>query len=379
MISPEKFVTALKKSGITFISGVPDSLLKDACQCISETYGPQQHITATNEGSAFAMAIGHYLATGKPGFVYMQNSGLGNIVNPLCSLANQKVYAIPMVLMIGWRGEMCKDGSQIKDEPQHTKQGMVTLSQLELLDIPYTVLSGDEDVFSLLDKNVKKSLEIQGPVALVIRKNTFSKFKSADYQETDSLLTREKVIEILIESIPENAPVVSTTGKTSRELFELRKSHKSGHFKDFLTVGGMGHASQIATGIALALPNNPVYCIDGDGAVLMHMGGLFVSGKQPNIKHIVINNGSHDSVGGQPTLALEKNLSEIAKDCGYGFVRKAVTTEEIKQGIKDLNDSIESGFLEIKCKRGARKDLGRPDRTPKQNKIDFMSFLKQLK
>lgn len=379
MISPQKFINALKKSGITFISGVPDSLLKDVCQCISENYGPQQHMSATNEGSACAMAIGHYLATGKPGFVYMQNSGLGNIVNPLCSLVNQKVYAIPMVLMIGWRGEINKDGSQLKDEPQHTKQGMVTLSQLELLDVPYTILSGDEDVLSLLDKNIKKSLEIQGPVALVIRKNTFSEYKPPDYQGNEFLLTREKVIEILLQSIPDNAPVVSTTGKTSRELFELRKSHKAGHFKDFLTVGGMGHASQIATGIALALPDNPVYCIDGDGAVLMHMGGLFVSGKQPNVKHIVINNGAHDSVGGQPTLALERDLTEVAKDCGYNFVRKAVTIEEVKQGIKDLNDSIESGFLEIKCKRGARKDLGRPDRTPIQNKIDFMRFLKQLK
>ena len=377
MIDPLVFRTALDEADIRFVTGVPDSLLKDVCACISSCYPAEQHIIAANEGSAIGLAIGQYLATARPALVYMQNSGLGNVVNPIASLADPQVYGIPMLLMVGWRGEIKADGTQLKDEPQHVKQGQVTVAQLEVLGIPFQVIDENTQEINIVLKDlVKLSLERCGPVALLVRKNTFSSFKFSLQRNDENFLTREAAIKLLIDNIPVNTPVVSTTGMASRELFEYRKATGSGHSRDFLTVGGMGHASQIATGLALSQPKHKVLCIDGDGAVLMHMGSLTISAKQANLIHVVINNGAHDSVGGQPTVAEHLNLAKIAEACGYGYVAQASTEQEIINSIKAAVNTSNSAFIEIKCKCGARADLGRPDRAPSANKQDFMKFLK---
>jgi phosphonopyruvate decarboxylase len=376
MINPMDFRAALDEADIRFITGVPDSLLKDVCACISSSYPAERHIIAANEGGAIGLAIGHYLATARPTLVYMQNSGLGNVVNPIASLADSQVNGIPMLLMVGWRGEMKADGTQLHDEPQHVKQGQITIAQLDILGIPYQVIDENTQNINIVLKDlVNLALERSGPVALLVRKQTFSSFKLSMQRHDEHLLTREAAIKLLIDNLPVNTPVVSTTGMASRELFEYRKATNAGHHRDFLTVGGMGHASQIATGIALAQPNNKVLCIDGDGAVLMHMGSLAISAKQANLIHVVINNGAHDSVGGQATVAEHLNLSKVAADCGYGFISQASTAQEVVKSIKASMHAKCSVFIEVKCKCGAKADLGRPDRTPSANKLDFMKFL----
>jgi phosphonopyruvate decarboxylase len=377
MIDPATFLAALDEAGIKFAAGVPDSLLKDVCACITTRFPAERHVIATNEGSAVGLAIGHFLATGRPALVYMQNSGLGNVINPVASLADPLVYGIPMLVMIGWRGEMKADGNQLHDEPQHVKQGQITVAQLDVLGIPYRLLDENTtDIGALTKELTQLALARSGPVALLVRKQTFSAFKFDSKRDDQHLPTREQAIKRLIDALPENTPVVSTTGMASRELFEHRKTSGKGHDHDFLTVGGMGHASQIATGIAIERPGQKVLCIDGDGALLMHMGGLAISGRQSNLIHVVINNGAHDSVGGQPTLAQNLDLASIARDCGYGFVAQAASEQEILDNLQTALKGNCSAFLEIKCKRGARADVGRPDRSPARNKQDFMNFLK---
>jgi phosphonopyruvate decarboxylase len=375
MIDPEDFLASLEKSDIRFVTGVPDSLLKDVCACVTAKLSATQHIIATNEGSAIGLAIGQYLASGRPSLVYLQNSGLGNIVNPITSLADPEVYGIPVLLMIGWRGEVSSDGIQIYDEPQHVKQGRITLDQLDVLDIPYRIVDSKTDIWKIVEELTDLALLRLGPVAMLVRNQTFSAFNLRDSRSDQHLLSREKIIQCILSYLPEDLPVVATTGMASRELFEIRKSSVSGYHRDFLTVGGMGHASQIATGIALAQSRRKVVCIDGDGAMLMHMGCMTISASCPNILHIVINNGAHDSVGGQPTAGLFLELVKIATSCGYGLAMKASTEEEISEAIQIMLKTDCSCFLEIRCKRGVRQDLGRPDRKPSDYKVDFMRFL----
>ncbi len=378
MIKPLEFIASLKNLDIRFVTGVPDSLLKDICACITEYFLPPQHVIATNEGSAVGLAIGHYLATRRPALVYMQNSGIGNAVNPATSLADPQIYAIPMIFMIGWRGEILEDGKQIHDEPQHVMQGQITLPQLDIMKIPYIIIdSNSMRIDHVLSKLIELAMLRSGPVALVVRKQTFHPFKLTKPVCEDSRLTRETAISTVINALPGHVPIVSTTGMASRELFELRKAMGQGHDRDFLTVGGMGHAGQIAAGIAMAKPDCQIVCIDGDGAVLMHMGSLAISADCSNLLHIAINNGAHDSVGGQPTKGAVLDFTKIAKACGYGCISSAVTMDEIALNVQSMLGSGLSSFLEIKCKCGARANLGRPDRTPAENKSDFMRFLEK--
>jgi phosphonopyruvate decarboxylase len=378
VIEPIEFIEALQELDIRFVTGVPDSLLKDFCACIAAHFSPPRHVIATNEGSAVGLSIGHYLATGRPALVYMQNSGLGNAVNPLTSLVDSQVYAIPVIIMIGWRGEILEDGQQLRDEPQHVKQGQITLRQLEVLGIPYRILDSTvQTIGPMLHDLVHLALSRSGPTALVVRKGSFSPFKSAGADETENLLTREAAISRVVASIPCDVPIVSTTGMASRELFEMRKASQQGHSRDFLTVGGMGHAGQIAAGIAMARPDRQVACIDGDGAILMHMGALAISADCPNLLHILINNGAHDSVGGQPTKGTVLDFSRIAAECGYKRTSRVSVTDEITATVLSMIGCQSSSFLEIKCKRGGRANLGRPDRTPAQNKSDLMLFLEE--
>jgi phosphonopyruvate decarboxylase len=373
LIDPVEFVTSLEKLGIRFVTGVPDSLLKSVCACFMSRFSPEEHIAATHEGSAVGLAIGHYLGSGRPALVYMQNSGLGNIVNPVASLAAPEVYGIPMILMIGWRGEILEDGSQLKDEPQHVLQGQITIGQLEILGIPFRIVdSSTQTAEPVLSELVDAAMSGSCPAALLVRKQTFAPFKAAKHDQGDTQLLREEAICALIAALPDNVPIVSTTGMASRELFELREASRRGHHMDFLTVGGMGHAGQIAAGIALAEKDRPVVCLDGDGAVLMHMGALTVSAACPNLLHIVINNGAYDSVGGQQSKGAFLDLTGIAAACGYGRVFRATTTDEIATNVRAMLECGASSFLEIKCKPGARGDLGRPTSTPVCIKKAFM-------
>lgn len=376
MIEPELFFDALRKGGIEFFSGVPDSLLKDMCAYITDHTSAENHIIAANEGNAFALGIGYHLATNKVPLIYMQNSGLGNIVNPLLSLADPQVYSFPSLLLIGWRGE-----PGVKDEPQHIKQGRITLEMLEVMEVPYKLISPDMDtaeIQKIVETTAKEAKKNSKPYALIVRKGSFAPYELQNTTSSNFPLLREAAIEIVINNMNDKDIVVSTTGVTSREVFELREALGQGHEKDFLTVGGMGHASQIALGLALQKPETRVYCFDGDGAALMHMGAMAINANVPcsNLVHIVFNNGAHDSVGGQPTVSHQIDLPTIATAVGYREVMQAETAEAIETAIQKLNHVSGPSFLEIKVNKGFRKDLGRPTKTPLENKADLMEFIR---
>ncbi len=373
MIDAGQFVDCLKGHGIDFFTGVPDSLLRSFCAYVTDNCGAH-HVIAANEGGAIALAAGHYLATGKTALVYMQNSGQGNAVNPLCSLADPDVYSIPMVLLVGWRGE-----PGVKDEPQHAKQGKVTLSLFETLGIPTDILPGDETAaLELVREMVGRAKAESRPVALIVRKGLFAEYKLQNRAVDIAALRREDAIVAILKSLPEDAVVVSTTGMISREVYETRERLGQGHERDFLTVGSMGHASMIAVGIAMAQPDRPVVCLDGDGAGIMHMGHLAIVGQSgcTNLTHIVLNNAAHDSVGGQPTVGDVIDLSAIAAACGYDVNPEA----DVAAALYFRPPALERHpgkprFVEIKVAKGARKDLGRPKEPPQINKVLYMKTL----
>lgn len=373
MIKPQFFYNLLLDEGTDFFTGVPDSLLKNFCAYITDTAGKNSHIIAANEGCAVGLASGHYFATGNIPLVYMQNSGLGNTVNPLLSLADKEVYSVPMLLVIGWRGE-----PGVHDEPQHIKQGKVTCSLLDAMQIPYCVLETEEQDAAL---QVKKAYEYirkeSAPYALVIRKGTFDSYTLKSNEAVPARMSREEAIEKIILNAPANAAFVSTTGMASRELYELREKHGENHSRDFLTVGSMGHASQIALGIALSKSDKTVFCIDGDGAAIMHLGALTTVGTQKpkNMIHIVLNNGAHDSVGGQPTAGRKIDLCAAACACGYAHAVRVDTAEELQLAVKNAQSFSAPVFIEVYVSKGSRPDLGRPKSSPIENKKAFMEFL----
>ena len=371
MLDPKQFIDALRERGIDFFTGVPDSLLKAFCACVAA--GPDRHVTAANEGAAVALAAGHYLASGRPGLVYMQNSGEGNAVNPLASLTDPAVYGIPVLLLIGWRGQ---PGTH--DEPQHTKQGKITLPLLEVMGIPYAILAQDATLAAeQVDTALTTMREMRTPYALVVEKGTFSAFPGLQDVEV-ACMTREEAIQAVADALGEKDVIVSTTGMASRELFECREGAGQGHARDFLCVGSMGHASQIALGISLDQPGRRVWCLDGDGACIMHLGSLAtISGAAgPNFVHVLLNNRAHDSVGGQPTAAGHIDFPAVARAVGYPVVLQADSLESLRTVLRSLpaNGPV---FLEIKVRKGHRENLGRPTTTPGQNMSDFMDFLKR--
>lgn len=363
--------------GAEFFAGVPDSQLKALCNYLMHTYGidPKHHIIAANEGNCTALAAGYHLATGKVPVVYMQNSGEGNIINPVASLLNDKVYAIPVIFIIGWRGE-----PGVHDEPQHIYQGEVTVKLLDDMSIASFAIgkdTTDEEVASTMTE-FRKILATGKDVAFVIRKDAISYDEKVKYENKNTML-REEIIQHIVKASGED-PIISTTGKASRELFETRVANGQSHKYDFLTVGSMGHSSSIALGVAINKPNQRIWCVDGDGAVLMHMGSMAVIGanKPKNLIHVVINNGSHETVGGMPTVADSIDLVAIAKACGYP---NAVCVDNFV----DLDKELEAAkarnglsLIEAKCSIGARSDLGRPTTTALENKQGFMDYLKKL-
>ena len=378
MIRPEFFIEALREKGIDCFAGVPDSLLKNICAYITDHFDAAHNIIAANEGAAVGLAAGHYLATGQPACVYMQNSGEGNIINPLASLTDQEVYNIPVLLLIGWRGR-----PGVHDEPQHVKQGKVTTGLLNVMGVNYEVLSKEKDKAAKQIEKAAKALANKEVFALVIEKDTFEDYKLQNVEVNDLTMTREEAIQTVAAALGEKDCIVSTTGMISRELFEYRAAMNQGHERDFLTVGSMGHASQIALGIAMAKPDRKVWCFDGDGAAIMHMGSMaIVANKAPkNYVHVVFNNGAHDSVGGQPTVGLKIDLPAVAKAVGYKAAISVSSKEELEKELSTLNSQLSTLggpiLLEVQVKKGNRKDLGRPTTTPIQNKEALMDFLQK--
>lgn len=367
-IAPEALFNGLKQRGIGMFVGVPDSLLKSFCAFVEENATREEHIIAANEGNAVAIAMGHHLSTGRVAAVYLQNSGLGNTINPLTSLADAQVYRVPMLLIIGWRGE-----PGVKDEPQHVKQGRITEAQLKVLEIPYVVLDAESDVGAVLAEIFSTLRETNAPMALLVRQDTFAAYKTKKKPVPRSNFSRADALgEVLALASPQDL-IISTTGKTSREVFELRAERGSPQ-RDFLTVGGMGHASSIALGVALGKPERRVICLDGDGALLMHMGALAIIGdlKPANFFHILLNNAAHESVGGQPTVAGSMNVEAIANATGYlayASATDAVTLRKAWERLRELRGPL---MLEIALNTAARENLGRPTSTAEENKRAFM-------
>lgn len=359
-----------------FYTGVPDSQLKSLCNFLMSKYGidEKHHIIAANEGSCTALAAGYHLATGKIPVVYMQNSGEGNIINPVASLLNDNVYAIPCIFIVGWRGE-----PGVKDEPQHVYQGKVTIKLLDDMDIKSFIIdkeTTEDDLITIMEE-FNKELQKGKSVAFVVKKGALKYEEKVCYKNSYKM-KREEIIEHIVK-YSENNPIVSTTGKASRELFEIRERNNQSHKFDFLTVGSMGHSSSIALGIALQKPNEKIWCIDGDGAALMHMGSLAIIGanKPKNLVHIVINNEAHETVGGMPTASNKIDFCKIASACGYIHTACVDNFNDLDKALKNCKNSNELCFLEIKSSIGAREDLGRPTTTALENKINFMEYLKE--
>ncbi|CAD5126187.1 DgyrCDS14358 [Dimorphilus gyrociliatus] len=376
-LAPADFYTLLKKYGMDFYCGVPDSLLKDFCAYIANNSDSKKHVITSNEGTAVSLAAGYHMATNKYGVVYLQNSGLGNIINPIMSLATPSVYSIPMLILIGWRGEPGK-----RDEPQHNVQGAATPGILASVGIPFQplpdYLEGAEHV---IETACHHMVTTKSPYCLLVKRQTFLPYQLKSKKKNESaVLNREEVIKLIADRIGETDIVVGTTGMLSRELYEYRDAKNEGHERDFYTVGSMGHASSIALGIAMQKPHRNVFCLDGDGAAIMHMGSLATVGQSgcKNYKHIIFNNGGHDSVGGQPSDASSDSFSftHIAMGSGYREAWVSTTEEQIINSITRMMQLDGPVLCEIKCKMGSRKDLGRPTTTPLENKHDFMRFLK---
>lgn len=367
----EEFVKII---GADFYTGVPDSQLKALCNYLMNTYGtdPEHHVIAANEGNCTALAAGYHLATGKVPVVYMQNSGEGNIINPVASLLNEKVYAIPVIFIIGWRGE-----PGVHDEPQHIYQGEVTLKLLEDMGIQAFVVTKDTGAQELEDimKSYRKRLDEGHDVAFVIAKGALSYEEKVTYSNKHTL-KREEIIEHIAEAAGDDM-IVSTTGKASRELFEIRERNGQDHGHDFLTVGSMGHASSIALGVALNRKDRRIWCIDGDGAMLMHMGAMSVIGSihPTNMIHIVINNEAHETVGGMPTAAGNMDIPAAAAACGYPYAASVSTAKDLDRELEEAKSRNALCLIEVKCAIGARDDLGRPTTTALENKEAFMAEL----
>ena len=369
----------LLKKGVRLFCGVPDSLLQEFIRSIEVSTLEYKNIVTPNEGSAIALAMGSYMANKLPAVVYMQNSGLGNALNPLVSLADPEVYGVPMILIIGWRGMPGK-----KDEPQHVKQGRITRGQLDLLEIPYLILGSDELSDVSLDGLWEKMLTKSGPVAILVEEGGITNRDSIHGKKNQkqniglkkSLPTREESIEKVV-NFCGDAFIVATTGKTGRELFEIRKK-MNGEQRDLLVVGGMGHASIVALGVALSNESQDVICLDGDGALLMHQGSMTLIGssKPKNYIHILLNNGTHDSVGGQQTDIEKINIGEIAKASNYRYFY-IDSLSQIESQLNFCKENPGPHFLEIKLSAGSRENLGRPDNNPGKNKISCMKFLSE--
>ncbi len=358
MNNAEVLYRSLEDAGIRFAAGVPDSLLNDFCLYLSEQVMDERHVIAANEGNAVAIAAGHYLSTGGVPLVYMQNSGIGNSLNPLISLTNMETYSIPMVLLIGWRGS-----PGINDWAHHKKQGQVTPALLDLLEIPYRVLENNEDsIHNTIAWAAQTTKDRSSPVAVLVQKGTMNTSEKKDFLAETSpySMSREDAIACVINSVPLNSIFVATTGRATREVYEIRNERGIGHESDFLNVGAMGHASSIALGLSKGNKDRLVVCLDGDASAIMHLGSFTTIGAsgQKNLLHVVLNNGAHESVGGQPTAGYKINFTGIAKSACYHTIGKAVDTEEqLKTAVLQLTGKGGPSFIDVRIRKGIRKNI----------------------
>ena len=375
MVDATAFYQAAVDNGIDLICGVPDSLLKNLCTALHENATKGRHVVVPNEGAGIALATGHYLATGRIGLVYMQNSGLGNAINPLLSLTSRDVYQIPLVILIGWRGQPGRD-----DEPQHLFQGRVTLPLLETLEIPCQLLPSDTAAaVKCLGESVVTARALSGPVAIVVQSDTFGADSGVDVVANGYELSREEAMATVVGSLDGRDAVVVTTGKASREVYEYRRDRgPAASQQEFLTLGSMGHASHIALGVALSQPDRRVFCLDGDGALLMHMGSLALIGSSGprQFVHVVLNNGCHESVGGQPTVGFEIDIPRVAEACGYSATASVSTVADLRSSLQRFREVEGPCLLEVRISASARKDLGRPQTAPSDGRDGFMEFLR---
>lgn len=356
MLNREKIFSVLESCGITFFTGVPDSYLNGFNNYLTANF-PERNIIAANEGNAVGIACGHYIATGEIPLVYMQNSGIGNAMNPLVSLADKDVYSIPMLLLIGWRGQ----GNTEPNHPQHKLQGEITTLLPEIMNIPYTVLTDSDENF---EKSVETAVEYcrktRRSYALIAPKGVMADVKKEETADECYPMSREDAIEAALDSLPADSIFAATTGRATRELYFLRERRNESHDCDFLNVGSMGHCSSVALGIALTQSGRQVVALDGDSAAIMHMGALTMMSKLhvPNFLHIVLNNGAHESVGGQPSAGYLVDFTKIAESCGYATVGKAVTTkEELIEAIKILIAKKQAGFIDCRIHKGLKNKL----------------------
>jgi phosphonopyruvate decarboxylase len=357
MINQQRFLKVLLDAGVDFFTGVPDSYLNGFCNCLLKNVSDEKNVIAANEGNAVAIASGYYFSTGKVPLVYMQNSGIGNAINPLLSLADKEVYSVPMVLLIGWRGE-----PGTGDHAQHKMQGELTTKLLDLMDIPFIVAEDNDDLLEIqVNQLIKQAQRERKIVAIVARKGVFAdEKKSTAPVENGYPLFREEAIEAVLDAMPKDTIYVATTGRATRELYFLREKRGEGHNCDFLNVGSMGHASSVALGLALANKNRKVVCFDGDSAVLMHMGALSMVSNfdVPNFLHVVLNNGAHESVGGQPSAGMKVDFTTIAQGAGYRTVGHPVATrEEIIDAVQTLIGSGKASFMDVRIKKGLNGKL----------------------
>ena len=349
MLDQKLVFEELKKQGVTFFSGVPDSYLNGFCNYALKNF-PERKIIAANEGNAVGIAAGHYFATREIPLVYTQNSGMGNMINPLASLVDENVYSVPMLLLIGWRGQ-----SGTGDWPQHVLQGEITPRLLDILHIPYSILSDDNDEFTKIVKDAanycKKNRK---PYGLIAPKGVMDGEK-VENKDITYPMSREEAIEMILEHMPEDTIYSATTGRATRELFFLRKRRNEKKDCDFLNVGSMGHASSVALGIALEKPERKVVVLDGDSAAMMHMGAMTMVSKLdiPNFIHVVLNNGAHESVGGQPSAGHKIDFTKIAEACGYETLHHPVTNrEELIEALDVLNDCGKASFIDVRIHKG---------------------------
>jgi phosphonopyruvate decarboxylase len=374
VVSPAAAVAAFERAGVVFWTGVPDSLLKDFCLCVEEQARTGSHVIAANEGGAVAIAGGYHLATRRVAGIYLQNSGLGNTINPVVSFADPVVSGLPMVLLVGWRGE-----PGTADEPQHVRQGASTLPLLEALGVPVRVVATETDLFTeSVDWAVTEAIRRAGPTALLVRAGTFDVYERSRDEDLDTHPSREDALEAVAQALPEDVAIVATTGKTSRELYEYRR-RAGAPVHDFLTVGAMGHASQVALGVALARPERLVCVFDGDGAAVMHLGAFAVVGElgPTNLRHVVFNNHAHESVGGQPTPTRRLDFPALARAAGYRWAERVDTIERTTDIVGELESQEGPALLEIVIRQGSRPDLGRPAEAPAINRDEFMAWLER--
>lgn len=355
MVNQQYLFESLKKMGIDFYTGVPDSLLNNFCLYMVQNIPDGQHVMAANEGNAVAIAAGHYMATGKIPIVYMQNSGIGNATNPLLSLTHDCVYGIPMILVIGWRGDPA-----INDHAQHKKQGELTPVLMKDMDIPYEILDDENTVIQKFEWAVSKTKEISSPVALIAKKAILTeKVKKQEYPES-GLMNREEAVSAVVDVLGEDAIYLGTTGRATREVHEQLKIHGVSEGHEFQNVGSMGHVSSVGLGIALAKPEQKVVVFDGDAATVMHMGALATNCryKAGNMIHIVLNNGVNESVGGQPSAGYLVDLTKIAAACGYKTSVHAVTRkEELQTLVREHKNDGMPLFIDVHVRQGIRSDM----------------------